>query len=378
MPTASQAMIVMNGEGEDPRIPRRRYNGETGAFSVANYDMELALRLKNIGFLNQGISGTGFSDQIPGKFTKMKGLSTNMGTYDPVRKVYRWEVSNAHTERRPQMRSSDTNTTENIVWFPKRENMDKRQDFAGNKLPKLGGKSGSTPNVTLEDLGFRKRKTVPKTPAHPKIGTSLASLGTKFVLSPNERHTVTIESVYEKPEQETRVGDSSLENPVTETTPKSQKLSLLEDVKRTVKYDSRVQPAMYMRKNRPPPNPFAVCFSFRENDDYTHIDVRDILETQLGLKVRSVQYDPLSIRSSDPDVGTRWIVTYATPAECEFVASKGVEVNGDKIAIKLLDDVINCECEAYALWREDERQKRIAEGNRMIRKERKRKRRPKD
>lgn len=58
MPTSSQAMIVMSGEGEDPRIPRRRYGGSS-EFSVANYDMELALRLKNIGFLNQGVSGTG-------------------------------------------------------------------------------------------------------------------------------------------------------------------------------------------------------------------------------------------------------------------------------------------------------------------------------
>lgn len=65
-------------------------------------------------------------------------------------------------------------------------------------------------------------------------------------------------------------------------------------------------------------------------------------------------------------------MTYATPAECEFAVSKGMEVNGDKIAIKLLDDVINCECEAYILHKEEERQKRISEGNQIICKERKR------
>lgn len=65
-------------------------------------------------------------------------------------------------------------------------------------------------------------------------------------------------------------------------------------------------------------------------------------------------------------------MTYATPAECEFAVSKGLEVNGDKIAIKLLDDVINCECEAYILHKEEERQKRISEGNQINCKERKR------
>lgn len=54
MPTASQAMIIMSGDGEDPRIPRRRYGGSS-EFSVANYDMELALRLKNIGLLNHNL-----------------------------------------------------------------------------------------------------------------------------------------------------------------------------------------------------------------------------------------------------------------------------------------------------------------------------------
>lgn len=160
-------------------------------------------------------------------------------------------------------------------------------------------------------------------------------------------------------------------------TPKPPKLSLLEDVKKRVNYDCRVHPAMYMRKHRPTPNPFAICFSFRENDNYNHTEVKDILESQISLKVRSVQYDPLSIRSSDADVGTRWIVTYATPAECEFAVSKGLEVNGDKIAIKLLDDVINCECEAYILHKEEERQKRIAEGNQIICEKRKRRKKQK-
>lgn len=70
-------------------------------------------------------------------------------------------------------------------------------------------------------------------------------------------------------------------------------------------------------------------------------------------------------------------MTYATPAECEFAVSKGLEVNGDKIAFKLLDDVINCECEAYILHKEEERQKRIAEGNQIICEKRKRRKKQK-
>lgn len=88
MPTASQAMIIMSGDGEDPRIPRRRYGGSS-EFSVANYDMELALRLKNIGLLNQGVSG--LPDPSANSMASvLKALSTGQGSYDPVRKVYRW------------------------------------------------------------------------------------------------------------------------------------------------------------------------------------------------------------------------------------------------------------------------------------------------
>lgn len=215
MPTSSQAMIVMSGEGEDPRIPRRRY-GESSEFSVANYDMELALRLKNIGFLNQGVSGTGLPAPIADSMASvLKALSTAQGSYDPVRKVYRWQVSNTHHERRPLVRSSETNTTENIVWFPDRERVNHSK--TGNKeinLPKLYGRSGSTPNAVLEDAGIvRKRKAsgsrVPGLPSHniaadPRPPASVVARA-KFVLCSDGHQRVSVESLCE-PEQ--AVGDS--------------------------------------------------------------------------------------------------------------------------------------------------------------------------
>lgn len=219
MPTASQAMIVMSGEGEDPRIPRRRYGGSS-EFSVANYDMELALRLKNIGLLNQGVSGTWLPDQSADSMASvLKALSTGQGSYDPVRKVYRWQVSNTYRERRPLVRSSETNTTENILWFPDRERVNHSK--TGNKeinLPKLYGRSGSMPNAVLEDAGIiRKRKAsgsrVPglpphKTVAEPRPPASVA----KFVLCSDGHQRVSVESLYE-PEQ--AVGDS-VKNTATE------------------------------------------------------------------------------------------------------------------------------------------------------------------
>lgn len=217
MPTSSQAMIVMSGEGEDPRIPRRRYGGSS-EFSVANYDMELALRLKNIGFLNQGVSGTGLpAPSADSMASVLKALSTAQGSYDPVRKVYRWQVSNTHHERRPLMRSSETNTTENIVWFPDRERVNHSK--TGNKeinLPKLYGRSGSTPNAVLGDAGIvRKRKTsgsrVPGLPPHniheaadPRPPASVVARA-KFVLCSDGHQRVSVESLCE-PEQ--AVGDS--------------------------------------------------------------------------------------------------------------------------------------------------------------------------
>lgn len=212
MPTASQAMIIMSGDGEDPRIPRRRYGGSS-EFSVANYDMDLVLRLKNIGLLNQGVSGTGLADPSADSMASvLKALSTGQGSYDPVRKVYRWQVSNTYPERRPLVRSSDTNTTENIVWFPDRERLNHNK--ASNKeinLPKLYGRSGRTPNAVLEDAGIiRKRKVsgsgLPphKTVPEPRPPVSVVARA-KFVLCSDGHQRVSLESLYE-PEQ--TVGDS--------------------------------------------------------------------------------------------------------------------------------------------------------------------------
>lgn len=133
------------------------------------------------------------------------------------------------------------------------------------------------------------------------------------------------------------------------------KFFLLEDVKKRVNYDCRVYLVMYMCKYCFILNLFVICFSFCENDNYNYIEVKDILELQIGFKVCFVQYDFLLICLLDVDVGMRWIVMYVILVECEFVVSKGFEVNGDKIVIKLFDDVINCECEVYILYKEEER-----------------------
>ena len=118
-----------------------------------------------------------------------------------------------------------------------------------------------------------------------------------------------------------------------------------------------------MRKRLPPSNPFAVCLSFREGDEFSHKEVKDLLEANIGLKVRSVQYDPVSVRSPDTsaDTRSRWIISYATPTECEFAVSKGLELEGDKIAIKFLDDVMMYEYEAYNILLDDMRKAETAQ-----------------
>lgn len=218
MPTASQAMIVMTGEGEDPRIPRRRY-GRSCELSVASYDMDMAMRLKNIGYLNQGITGMGISDQnYANMATVLKRLSTNQGTYDPVRRVYRWEVSNAYPERRPQTRSSDSNSIENMVCIPERERAKHDRARKEFNLPKLSGPgSHSTPNALVEDarLGERKvtrsRSLVPPSnhgnaTTLPATARSSRGVRTKFVLTSDGRRKVSVESVHEQQQQ---VGDNT-------------------------------------------------------------------------------------------------------------------------------------------------------------------------
>ncbi|KAK3092088.1 hypothetical protein FSP39_025071 [Pinctada imbricata] len=118
---------------------------------------------------------------------------------------------------------------------------------------------------------------------------------------------------------------------------------------------------MHMRRSAPQENPTAVCFSFKTRDYRTHEEVKEILERNVGIRITSLQYDPLYVHSANScsDTRSRWIVTYRRRYDAGQACKQGFEMNGNKIMIRKLDDVINCELEAYHLYRADMRRKAL-------------------
>ncbi|XP_052276523.1 uncharacterized protein LOC127875539 isoform X3 [Dreissena polymorpha] len=77
----------------------------------------------------------------------------------------------------------------------------------------------------------------------------------------------------------------------------------------------RIAPSLHMRSNTPPSRPNAAVFSFRNNANVSHSKVQYLIQTQLHVPVRSIQFDPLDIRSSRPGVESRWVVKFCTTAD---------------------------------------------------------------
>ena len=114
-----------------------------------------------------------------------------------------------------------------------------------------------------------------------------------------------------------------------------------------------------MRRFVPPENPLAACFSFKARDFRTHEEVKDLLEGQIGIKITSLQYDPLYVHSANScgDTRHRWIFTYNRETEVETATRRGLELSGNKTMVRRWDEVVNCELEAYQLYRADQRSK---------------------
>ncbi|KAH3895809.1 hypothetical protein DPMN_019976 [Dreissena polymorpha] len=76
----------------------------------------------------------------------------------------------------------------------------------------------------------------------------------------------------------------------------------------------RIAPSLHMRSDAPPSRPNAAVFSFRNNENVSHSKVQYLIQTQLNVPVRSIQFDRLDIRSSRPGVESRWVVKFRTTA----------------------------------------------------------------
>ncbi|KAK3093521.1 hypothetical protein FSP39_016718 [Pinctada imbricata] len=344
MPTSSQAMIVMSGEGEDPRVPRRHFSNQANKISVTNYNMCKTVKYdRHFGSLMMDNS-TGRSGAIAHRFPddQEHGFRTIVNDTSKVRMRQIPEVTRGRNDARESLSYSYSSRFQ------------PRHTFDASSLEKFGFRRrnvGNAGQTTLVEI-------------RPKSSNSAAILnGKQYIPSPPGTKSLTAEEYLRKYEKKDVIcrESSPVEEQQTswignvEHVREEPKLSLLDEVKRSVNYDNRIQPALNMRTSLPRSNPFAVCFSFRQDTDMTHKEVKYLLEKNIGVRVHTIRYDPVSVRcaSTAADTRSRWIVTYGTTGECAYVISKGLEYKGDKIAIKSLDDVYACEYEAYQVYLSD-------------------------
>lgn len=95
--------------------------------------------------------------------------------------------------------------------------------------------------------------------------------------------------------------------------------------------------------------PLSMCFSLPD-DSLSHVAVKRWVEASTGLNVAAVQYDPVSVRAGVAmGSGSRWIVTMTSLEDCRKLLRMGLEVDGEKVIVKWLDDVCVCEFDAYKI-----------------------------
>ena len=134
--------------------------------------------------------------------------------------------------------------------------------------------------------------------------------------------------------------------------------SLLDELKESVSYDSRLFPSMELKKTVPSPSPSSVVFSLRNNEDYEHKDIKELIEKQTTLKAVSVQYDPVNVRVGSSSIPSRWIVQFKNPEDARIIVQNGIEISNEKVIVRFLDTVYKMEYQAYLLKEEEERKER--------------------
>ncbi|XP_052228810.1 uncharacterized protein LOC127843023 isoform X2 [Dreissena polymorpha] len=90
-----------------------------------------------------------------------------------------------------------------------------------------------------------------------------------------------------------------------------------------------------------------VAFGFRPVPS-----VQYLIQTQLGVPVRSTQFDPLDIRSAQPGVNTRWVVELCTTADMTKAIQSGLQAGTCKLVFYPHDDITRRETAAYINYME--------------------------
>jgi hypothetical protein len=114
--------------------------------------------------------------------------------------------------------------------------------------------------------------------------------------------------------------------------------------------ENRVKPSMHMRRDVPELRPRAAIFSFRDNEFTTHAEVKYLIETQIGVRVKSIQFDPLDVRTGKPKVHSRWIVDFFSDWDLHEALKNGLKVGKDKLLFFKHDDIAKREVSSFKYY----------------------------
>lgn len=118
-----------------------------------------------------------------------------------------------------------------------------------------------------------------------------------------------------------------------------------------------------MRKAMPSHKPKSAIFSFRENELYNHLDVKNLIYVQSGLKVAGLQFDPVNLRASKPGIRSRWIVDFSSVADLESFIRNGLKIGKDKMIIYRYDDIAKREFSMYKYYKTIQDAKKCLKGS---------------
>ncbi|VDI29811.1 Hypothetical predicted protein [Mytilus galloprovincialis] len=374
MPTSSQALIVITDEGDDPRIPRRHYPATASSYPVLNIgNSDRTSSRSKLPGLKNTTKRSGFQNLVD-----VKGYRGTI-SYDATTKALRWLVAAQQTRGNvplapngnvplapngnvPLAPNGNVPLVPNVQTITGTDKaappcyIDHTDQWATSRSNNtLEYQASEKRRAQLETLGVRKRTSGLVAGQSSRDITSCSSTvlpkGAKFMPSPPGQKTRPIPvGNYSRD----NVGDMCAPNAVNDRlVPKEKKKSLLDELKEAVSYDKRLFPSMHMRNSLPAPSPNSVCFSLRSNEEYTHKEIIDLVKNKTGFKPHTIQYDPVDVRAGNSEVPSRWVVEFGSAAETKSFLQNGLEICGEKVIVKLLDDVHKMEYTAYKLKQEE-------------------------
>ncbi|XP_050393487.1 uncharacterized protein LOC126811696 [Patella vulgata] len=157
--------------------------------------------------------------------------------------------------------------------------------------------------------------------------------------------------------------DSFVLNYKSASTPsiaKVEERALFEEVKRRVakRKKKKYVPTIRMRRELPPPNSNVLCFNFY-NGDFSHRDVKNMIESQSETKILNLKFDPIYVHmgGSCSQYKSMWVFTVNNMSARANLLYYGLRFKDENIRVRLYDDIMREEHNAYKLYKEVENEK---------------------